>query len=287
MFDEEFSKLPQFDFDNLLVKLDRLKEQTTNVEQIALQQCGVDKEQQDETEEEQSCANKEQTEETEEAYGCCEEKKGESMQSVPQNAQQSSIIEHYNISKRKTETVYQVTKNETLEKSPEEVSAANVAGNKSTEQVVTKQQKVTTVEDFSINSVPVEDTEKPNPVTHAKESKVSIAKDSSDMTLQSLQVRVLTLNNKEHGASTLYRIQKGWVLQFRLGPSLFGRKITLLTDYPTRRYEQLEWRQDEGCHHADDTASYAEIVAEFAGSFRYSFRCSDRLIPSLCPAKRM
>lgn len=95
-------------------------------------------------------------------------------------------------------------------------------------------------------------------------------------------VRVLTLNDGEHTNSTLYRIEKGWILQFRLGPSLFGRKVSLYCNYPSgkdgkssefnrNRYFLLPFRQDEGCNSADDTALFVEIIVNLAGSFHYYF----------------
>lgn len=92
------------------------------------------------------------------------------------------------------------------------------------------------------------------------------------------QIRVLTLNDNEHQESTLYRIEKGYALHFRLGPSLLGRKVLLFTTYPPNNeafkrdhYYQLGWKQDEGCTNADDTALYTEIIAEVSGSFHYYF----------------
>lgn len=92
------------------------------------------------------------------------------------------------------------------------------------------------------------------------------------------EVRVLTLNDQEHKDATLYRLEKKWILQFRLGPTLLGRKIFLFCNYPQDNpaferdhYYQLNWVQDEGCKHADDTALSAQIVIEIAGSFHYYF----------------
>ncbi|CAG9856411.1 unnamed protein product [Phyllotreta striolata] len=106
------------------------------------------------------------------------------------------------------------------------------------------------------------------------------ASETSFDTMQ--QVRVLTLNNHEHQECTLYRIEKNWVVQFRIGPSLFGRRVFLYCNYPAKasnklnqfqrnKYQQLEWISEEGCKNADDTALYAEIEAEIAGSFHYYF----------------
>ncbi|XP_030750314.1 glycogen debranching enzyme isoform X2 [Sitophilus oryzae] len=92
------------------------------------------------------------------------------------------------------------------------------------------------------------------------------------------QVRVLILNDKEHQQSTIYRIEKTFILQFRLGPSLLGRKIKLYCNYPPENgvfnrdsYQLLNWCQDEGCKNADDTALFTYIEANLAGSFHYYF----------------
>lgn len=95
-------------------------------------------------------------------------------------------------------------------------------------------------------------------------------------------VRVLTLNANEHQDCTLYHIEKNWVLQFRIGPSLFGRKLYLYCNYPVEqndvltefkrsRYQLLEWVCDEGCQNADDTVFYAQITTRLAGSFHFYF----------------
>ncbi|KAK4875160.1 hypothetical protein RN001_011582 [Aquatica leii] len=105
-------------------------------------------------------------------------------------------------------------------------------------------------------------------------------------------VRVLTLNDGEHTSSTLYRIEKNWILQFRLGPSLFGRKVSLYCNYPENkdgklgefnrnRYFLLPFKQDEGCSNADDTALYTEINVKMAGSFHYYFVYENATEP--CP----
>nr|XP_015838644.1 PREDICTED: glycogen debranching enzyme [Tribolium castaneum] len=97
------------------------------------------------------------------------------------------------------------------------------------------------------------------------------------------QVRVLTLNDKEHQDSTLYRLQKNWILQFRLGPSLLGRKVSLYCNYPQtgdfkrHSYALLKWQQDEGCQHSDDTALLTELTLEKSGSFHYFFTYDDQI----------
>ena len=92
------------------------------------------------------------------------------------------------------------------------------------------------------------------------------------------QIRVFTLNDKEHQDSTLYRLEKNWILQFRLGPSLLGRKVSLYCNYPKENeefkrnsYNLLKWSQDEGCKYSDDTALLTEITVKISGSFHYYF----------------
>lgn len=95
---------------------------------------------------------------------------------------------------------------------------------------------------------------------------------------QMKQIRVLTLNDKEHQQCTLYRLEKNWILQFRIGPSLFGRKVFLYCNYPMVRnnfnrnkHYLLSWELDEGCKNADDTAAFVNVTVEIAGSFHYFF----------------
>lgn len=115
-----------------------------------------------------------------------------------------------------------------------------------------------------------------------KEKSEEISEENKQTEMASSQIRVLTLNNQEHQECTLYRIEKNWAIQFRLGPSLFGRKVYLYCNYPVEskgvlaefnrdRYQLLNWILDEGCKNADDTAVYTQIVAKLAGSFHYYF----------------
>lgn len=99
---------------------------------------------------------------------------------------------------------------------------------------------------------------------------------------RSTEIRVFTLNDNEHLDSTLYRLEKNWILQFRLGPSLYGRKVHVYTNYPIsddgkqeefvrNQYRPLQWFHDEGCKYSDDTSAYCEIEIKKAGSFHYYF----------------
>jgi glycogen debranching enzyme len=78
----------------------------------------------------------------------------------------------------------------------------------------------------------------------------------------------------------------GWQLQFRLGPSLFGRKVTVYCNHPEgteeeyirKRYRPLQWESDEDIHAGDDTSSFAEVAIRRAGSFHYYFIYDGRLV---------
>lgn len=92
------------------------------------------------------------------------------------------------------------------------------------------------------------------------------------------KVRFLTLNDKEHKDTILYRLEKNWILEFRLGPTLLGRKIFLFCNYPQNnqpfernKYYQLSWIQDEGCKYSDDTALLVQIILQVSGGFHYYF----------------
>lgn len=113
--------------------------------------------------------------------------------------------------------------------------------------------------------------------TELVNSKIT-CQDSLAMDKLTKEVRVLTLNVNEHQETTLYRLKTNWILQFRLGPSLFGRKINLYCNYPQdnvnfnrTKYQKINWSQEEGCTHSDDTASFAEIAVKLPGSFHYYY----------------
>ncbi|KAK7868484.1 hypothetical protein R5R35_001895 [Gryllus longicercus] len=97
------------------------------------------------------------------------------------------------------------------------------------------------------------------------------------------QVRVLTLNDGEHQDSTLYRLQKGWWLHLRLGPSLFGRKVRVFCNLPSKveepfertQYRALSWQHDSSTSSTDDSSTYIEIFMSRPGSFHYYFTYSD------------
>ena len=88
-------------------------------------------------------------------------------------------------------------------------------------------------------------------------------------------VRVLTLELNVDGSQTLYRLRQGWTLQFRLGPSLLGKSVQLLTDCPLNKedydrskFRLLEW-QNDSANKSDDTATFASVLLNTSGSFHY------------------
>uniref|UniRef100_A0A646QHN2 Glycogen debranching enzyme n=1 Tax=Hemiscolopendra marginata TaxID=943146 RepID=A0A646QHN2_9MYRI len=92
------------------------------------------------------------------------------------------------------------------------------------------------------------------------------------------QTRVWFIEKDVHLDSTLFRLQKGWVLQFRMGPSLYGQNVKLYVNHPVdvntsfqrSNYRLVEWKV-EGKNLEDDTAMYANIQMYTAGSFHYYF----------------
>ena len=69
----------------------------------------------------------------------------------------------------------------------------------------------------------------------------------------------------------------GFVLHFRLGPSLFGRIVSVYSNHPASpdeefcrdKYRLLPWQSDSKI--IDDTSIFVEIPIVRAGSFRYYF----------------
>ena len=89
------------------------------------------------------------------------------------------------------------------------------------------------------------------------------------------QIRILTLELNQNGSSIVYKLQKNWVLQFRLGPSLLGQTVLLHTNYPLKdgvfdrtSYNEIPWQKDSE-NSVDDTSIYANIEVGFSGSFHF------------------
>lgn len=119
------------------------------------------------------------------------------------------------------------------------------------------------------------------------------------------ETRILTLEDGQHQDTTLFRLKKGintcigvvffctvkelvtlwpfsdWVLEFRLGPSLFGQEVKIFTNVPSpgklfsrRTYELLTWDNPSS---DDDTLSCRLQMTKF-GSFHYYFQCNSEYV---------
>ncbi|TRY95818.1 hypothetical protein DNTS_022038 [Danionella cerebrum] len=98
--------------------------------------------------------------------------------------------------------------------------------------------------------------------------------------LRNSQTRVLLLNDMERLERTLFRLEQGFELQFRLGPTLQGKSVYLHTNYPAPRkkfdssvFQQLEWVFPNGSY--DDSDKYCKLDLEIAGSYQYYFGCGN------------
>ncbi|KAK2843994.1 hypothetical protein Q5P01_010653 [Channa striata] len=94
------------------------------------------------------------------------------------------------------------------------------------------------------------------------------------------QIRVLMLNEKENLERTLFRLEQGFELQFRLGPSLQGRRVKVHTNYPLEgepfqrnNFRALEWNYPSGKE--DDSDKFCSLDLKMAGSYQYYFGCGD------------
>lgn len=101
---------------------------------------------------------------------------------------------------------------------------------------------------------------------------------SAQKTMLTKQIRVLTLNGGENRETTLYRLQKGWILRFNLGPSLFVSPVRIFCNHPTKKnepfdrnkYTELKWNSPSGSK-VDRHDLFAEVQIHTAGSFNYYF----------------
>ncbi|XP_076018251.1 glycogen debranching enzyme [Genypterus blacodes] len=94
------------------------------------------------------------------------------------------------------------------------------------------------------------------------------------------QIRVLLLNDKEELERTLFRLKQGFELQFRLGPSLQGRKVSVHTNYPDEgqqfernTFRELTWNNPTGREDDSDKSCFLDV--KIAGSYQYYFGYGD------------
>ncbi|XP_050816886.1 glycogen debranching enzyme isoform X2 [Gopherus flavomarginatus] len=90
------------------------------------------------------------------------------------------------------------------------------------------------------------------------------------------QTRVLLLSDMEKQEKTLFRLEQGFELQFRLGPTLQGKHVTVYTNYPAsgelfcrRKFRALSWHNPTG--REDDSDKYCKLDLQISGSYQYYF----------------
>ncbi|CAL8310961.1 unnamed protein product [Merluccius merluccius] len=95
------------------------------------------------------------------------------------------------------------------------------------------------------------------------------------------QTRVLLLNDMERLERTLFRLEQGFELQFRLGPTLQGKRVQVCTNYPAEcqrfdrlKFRPLEWLNPTG-QQEDDCDKFCKLELLVAGSYQYYFGCGD------------
>ncbi|GAA6219495.1 glycogen debranching enzyme-like [Lates japonicus] len=79
----------------------------------------------------------------------------------------------------------------------------------------------------------------------------------------------------------LFRLEQGFELQFRLGPTLQGKEVQVYTNYPTKghkfdsqTFHPLDWVYPNG--QEDDCDKYCRLDLMVAGSYQYYFSCGDK-----------
>uniref|UniRef100_A0A671PRQ5 Glycogen debranching enzyme glucanotransferase domain-containing protein n=1 Tax=Sinocyclocheilus anshuiensis TaxID=1608454 RepID=A0A671PRQ5_9TELE len=95
------------------------------------------------------------------------------------------------------------------------------------------------------------------------------------------QIRVMVLNHMEKLDRTLFRLEQGFELQFRLGPTLQGKHVHVHTNYPAEgeRFERhkfrvLDWINPTG--REDDSDKFCTLDLKISGSYQYYFGHGDK-----------
>ncbi|CAL8398012.1 unnamed protein product [Arctogadus glacialis] len=99
------------------------------------------------------------------------------------------------------------------------------------------------------------------------------------MVQSATQSRALFLNDMERLERTLFRLEQGFELQFRLGPTLQGKKVRVHTNYPAEgqhfdrlAFRALDWMNPAG---HDDSDQFCRLDLLVAGSYQYYFGCGE------------
>ncbi|XP_053198352.1 glycogen debranching enzyme-like [Scomber japonicus] len=79
----------------------------------------------------------------------------------------------------------------------------------------------------------------------------------------------------------LFRLEQGFELQFRLGPTLQGKEVQVYTNFPVKdhkfdpvKFHSLDWVYPNG--QEDDCDKYCRLDLIVAGSYQYYFSCGDK-----------
>ncbi|RMC08451.1 hypothetical protein DUI87_14695 [Hirundo rustica rustica] len=90
------------------------------------------------------------------------------------------------------------------------------------------------------------------------------------------ETRLLHLGEMEKLDKTLFRLEQGFELQFRLGPTLQGKPVTVYTNYPAsgevfdrHKFRALSWHNPTGKE--DDSDKYCKLDLQISGSYQYYF----------------
>ncbi|XP_070709042.1 glycogen debranching enzyme-like isoform X1 [Pempheris klunzingeri] len=85
----------------------------------------------------------------------------------------------------------------------------------------------------------------------------------------------------ERQEQALFRLEQGFELQFRLGPTLQGKEVQVYTNYPAKghkldrlKFHPLDWVYPNS--REDDCDKYCRLDLLVAGSFQYYFSCGDK-----------
>uniref|UniRef100_A0A8D0HDZ7 Glycogen debranching enzyme n=1 Tax=Sphenodon punctatus TaxID=8508 RepID=A0A8D0HDZ7_SPHPU len=95
------------------------------------------------------------------------------------------------------------------------------------------------------------------------------------------QTRVLLLSDMEKLDKTLFRLEQGFELQFRLGPTLQGKNVTVYTNYPAsgevfnrHKFRSLSWHNPTG--REDDSDKFCKLDLQVSGSYHFIYSRNEK-----------
>ncbi|KAF5274002.1 hypothetical protein FQA39_LY01117 [Lamprigera yunnana] len=213
---------------------------------------------------------------------------------IKENKGEDKRISEQTDSKHKIEDIKELTDEQVIIKQATKLEDKPIENIKSKELTIKTEVPENNKKEELFSKVSKESTDKGPIIDDKKQiiNQLEENKASASEMKEITHVRVLTLNDKEHSNTILYRMKKNWILQFHIGTSLFGCKVSLYCNYPEtkdgklakfniNRYYLLPFRQYEGWNNTDDTALCAEINIKVSGSFHYYFVYENATEP--CP----